>query len=202
MSSFENSKHFVGKSILQWTNNLKNYIDQNKIKLGKYVLCLAIFSFAFLFWKKLTVFIFLIIIGGYIKYIVLKYISRFDIPFDFSPIFFLSVLIINYYGFSYMLVFIFLADIIPSFFVVGIIDPLGLPYYILIIGLAYISTLFSLPISSIGVFVSLAYFGLGLGINYLYGNIEFKPVVNSFFHLGVNLVYFLRIAPLITPLLN
>jgi len=83
------------------------------LEMKKYFLLLALIILSVLIiikTQKILIFLALTLISGIICF--LNYSTK--LPFDITPIFFLSILITNMYGFGYTVLFVILSGLIPS----------------------------------------------------------------------------------------
>lgn len=75
------------------------------------IILLISYVFDFVNLKKLLAFTIFVVVGGSFKY----FISRFRIFLEFTPVAFFAVLVAKYIGILWVLVYLIIADIVPSF---------------------------------------------------------------------------------------
>ncbi len=143
---------------------------------------------------KFVVFLVLTFIIGVVNYILFKY----DSPIDFAPIFSIAVIFFIAFGAWKTVLFILMAEIIPSIFGGG---DIGIDYifdYVLIFIAGTIMVAhFTGHIIAAGVILSVIYFVYSLIISRFFE--EFNPlsVANHFIQLLINIFCFTTIAALI-----
>jgi len=139
---------------------------------------------------KLWIFLGLCLVSGTIVFI--NYYTK--LPFDISPVFFLSILFTSTYGFGYTVVFAFVAGFIPS-----IISGKGLDFdAFMYLGLNLLMNFLSLQLQALniltrGVVLSIVYSLLAAFMSVFMGSSTSKEMLSMVLTIIVNLFYFLKL---------
>lgn len=172
------------------------------IEIKKYFILLVLVIFFILFiikTQKILIFLVLTLISGIICFV--NY--RTGLPFDFSPVFFLSIIITSTYGFGYTFLFVILSGFIPSIlfgkgpdFNSFMCLSLNLLMNLLWIGFS------GFNIISGGVIFSIIYSVLAASASiFVEGNVG-KEVVSMVITILVNVFYFLKLGTVLITILG
>lgn len=167
-------------------------------RLWAVIVLLILILIITLFMKKFVIFLLICLVTGILDYIF----ARYNIPIDFTPVFFFSVLIVAYFGIWQLVIYILLAEIIPTFMGGDAITPLAIPYYIFMLftGLM-IKSYFISSFVIAGVIFSVIYVFYCAVLAKLWGEFDFLGVMSIIIEFLSNIVYFTTLAHLLIPLL-
>ena len=164
----------------------------------KLVLMLILLALAIFFFKRQSLFLIFAGIAGYIRFIQTKW----NWPIDLSPIFFFTMLIGTYYGLVEAILFLTIADAIPILLGGGVIEFVNITTYVLMLVLAMISSIFPESIVFLGIVLSIVSVVGSSVLNKMADNLNSLTILNIGLNLFLNVAYFLKIAPLIVPMIQ
>ena len=180
-------------SLLQLADFQKKH-RKRIITASFYLLLLAVGLFLL---KNIIFFLLLTTVTGVIVFLV----NRLRIPFDLSPIFFGSVMVMHFYGVWHVILFLFFASVIPSILggsTIDFISILSLSSIVLVSFLVFLTTP-ELPFVLITVVVyTIITFFITLGLTNELGRAGATLIVL----LGVNSMYFIALGKVIINLGN
>lgn len=166
------------------------------ILLGALSASVFIFSVSNLLFKIVT-FLVLCVICGIMVFI--NYVM--GIPFDFTPVFFLSIIITSTLGVGLSIVFIIVGGIIPTVIAGGKIDV----SYLVFLTLLILLNLFSSSFSNImvgGIILAFIYSVVGGVISIGLGDPVFKQVPSMIVNIIINTLYFYKFSEMVIHLLS
>lgn len=164
------------------------------------VLLVGIVLLFFLFIRnisKIIIFTVLTLISGGIVF--LNYLIRF--PVDFSPVFFLSLVITSTLGFGYTILFVILSGFLPAVFLGGF-KPNVFVYLFVNLLLNLISIPFSFNLLVEGVVLSFLYFLLVSLINGAMESRILPDLLMGLASFGINVVYFWKLSEILISVLK
>jgi hypothetical protein len=88
----------------------KNFFSLFSNKKFRYAAIFFFIALSFFFKKRITLYV----IFTALTTVIVYYTKLWHVPIDVSPLFFLGVVITRYYGFQYMILFYFIAYLIPK----------------------------------------------------------------------------------------
>ncbi len=172
-----------------------------KLLQKKYFLLLGLIILSILIiikTQKILIFLALTLISGIICFF--NYSMR--LPFDITPVFFLSIIITNTYGFGYTVLFVILSGFIPSILSGGEASMSSIMYLVvnLLVNLLSIPLLGSNIVLG-GIILSVVYSVLaGIGSAVTGENIQ-KEIFSVILTIIVNVLYFSKLGMFIISIL-
>jgi energy-converting hydrogenase Eha subunit E len=113
------------------------------------------------------------------------------LPVDFTPVFFLSIVIAATYGLVPAVFFLIVAGVIPTMVAGGSMDPGYWVMLIVIVALDYVSIFFvDFGIAYVGIGLVAVYAVLDVAIKIVVGESFAKKILSAAFTLGINAFYF------------
>lgn len=180
---------------LKFFENLISTLVRNEKKIYITLFAIAIFlwvSFAFDFinLKKILAFTIFVIIGGSFKYMI----SKFRIFVEFTPVVFFSVIIAHYMGFFWVILYIFAANIIPSFLAGHGLTAGSVPHWFWIFLFSIITIPFEVTNIFVRILLPLVYFaGCILLEQFVKGGLNGWRWTSAVANLAINFYFFLKL---------
>lgn len=168
--------------------------NERNIYFALAILCVILwvsFAFDFINLKKISAFAIFVIVGGFFKYII----SRFRIFVEFTPIAFFAVIIAKYMGIFWVIIYLVIADVVPSFLGHYGPDHASIPHWIWV----FIFSIIVLPLDITNMFiriiVPIAYFiGCVFIEQFALGGLNGEKWASSFVNLAINFYFFVKLA--------
>lgn len=183
--------------------NIIPFIVKNEKKIYVILGILIVFlwlSFAMniLNLKKIIAFSIFVLIGGFFKYMI----SRFRIFFEFTPILFFSVIIAKYMGFVSVIIYLILADLVPSYLGHMGPDDGSFPHWIWVVIFSMVAIPFDISNIFFRLIAPLIYFGGCLFVDkILLRKLGWMSVGSGVAVLVINAYFFIQFGPFFVSLM-
>ncbi|MAG15821.1 hypothetical protein CMO88_02055 [Candidatus Woesearchaeota archaeon] len=177
----------MGKTSLAY--KLKNFQKKHRKRIVRNSSYLLFFSLALFLLKDILFLILLTAATGIVAFII----NRLRVPFDLSPIFFGSVIIMHFYGVWHVMLFLLFASIIPSVLAGSVIDFISILSLVSILLVSFLVAVTTLNFPYVLILIVL-YAVVASLITFALSNELGKALATFIVLLSVNIAYFIALS--------